>query len=577
MKNRRFFYLALIMTALLTSCHKPQPVHIKMVCTSDVHGNFFPYDFRSDKPASGSLARVSSYLNELRSSPLGDNVVLLDNGDILQGQPTAYYYNTVAIEHKHLASEVLNYLKCDVAMLGNHDIETGGPTYQRYIGDLECAVVGGNIYLESTDVPFVPPYVVVERSGVRIAIIGLTTPAIPNWLPRVLWKGLEFHDMESAAKHWMQYVNEHESPDLIVGLFHSGYEGGITTNEYKENAARDVAVNVPGFDAVFLGHDHQAFCDKVVNVAGDTVWLLNPANNANQIAVLDVEYKKGSEPHWVLKAELVNVNAYEPDTAYMSHFASHMERVKKYVSKKLGESTHRISSRDAYFGPSDFIDFIHRMQLDITKAEVSFAAPLAFSTWLPEGDIHVRDMFNLYRYENMLYVMQLTGQEIKNYLEMSYGQWTNQMKSPNDHLLLFDESTLDSKKPRLKNIYYNFDSAAGIIYEVDVTKPVGSRVRIKSMANGDAFTPNRTYRVALNSYRGNGGGELLTKGAGVPHDELENRLLYSTDVDLRFYMINYIEMRGSVDPKSLNQWKFVPEKWTLPAAERDYKLLFENK
>lgn len=577
MKNRRFFYLALIMTALLTSCHKPQPVHIKLVCTSDVHGNFFPYDFRSDKPASGSLARVSSYLNELRSSPLGDNVVLLDNGDILQGQPTAYYYNTVAIEHKHLASEVLNYLKCDVAMLGNHDIETGGPTYQRYIGDLECAVVGGNIYLEGTDVPFVPPYVVVERSGVRIAIIGLTTPAIPNWLPRVLWKGLEFHDMESAAKHWMQYVNEHESPDLIVGLFHSGYEGGIITNEYKENAARDVAVNVPGFDAVFFGHDHQAFCDKVVNVAGDTVWLLNPANNANQIAVLDVEYKKGSEPHWVLKAELVNVNAYEPDTAYMSHFASHMERVKKYVSKKLGESTHRISSRDAYFGPSDFIDFIHRMQLDITKAEVSFAAPLAFSTWLPEGDIHVRDMFNLYRYENMLYVMQLTGQEIKDYLEMSYGQWTNQMKSPNDHLLLFDESTLDSKKPRLKNIYYNFDSAAGIIYEVDVTKPVGSRVRIKSMANGDAFTPNRTYRVALNSYRGNGGGELLTKGAGVPHDELENRLLYSTDVDLRFYMINYIEMRGSVDPKSLNQWKFVPEKWTLPAAERDYKLLFENK
>ena len=140
MKNRRFFYLALIMTALLTSCHKPQPVHIKMVCTSDVHGNFFPYDFRADKPASGSLARVSSYLNELRSSPLGDNVVLLDNGDILQGQPTAYYYNTVAIEHKHLASEVLNYLKCDVAMLGNHDIETGGPTYQRYIGVLSAKI-----------------------------------------------------------------------------------------------------------------------------------------------------------------------------------------------------------------------------------------------------------------------------------------------------------------------------------------------------------------------------------------------------------------------------------------------------
>lgn len=577
MKNSRFFYLALIMTVLLSSCHKPQPVHIKMVCTSDVHGNFFPYDFRADKPASGSLARVSSYLNELRSSSLGDNVVLLDNGDILQGQPTAYYYNTVAIEHKHLASEVLNYLKCDVAMLGNHDIETGGPTYQRYMRDLECATVGGNIYLEDTDVPFIPPYVMIEREGVRIAVIGLTTPAIPNWLPRVLWRGVEFRDMESAASHWMQYVNEHESPDLVVGLFHSGYEGGITTDEYVENATREVAVNVPGFDAIFFGHDHKALCDKVVNVEGDTVLLLNPANNANQVAVLDVKYVKGAEPQVTLAAELVDVNAYEPDAAYMNHFASHQEKVKKYVSKKLGVSTHRISSRDAYFGPSDFIDFIHRMQLDITRAEVSFAAPLAFSTWLPEGDIHVRDMFNLYRYENMLYVMQLTGHEIKDYLEMSYGQWTNQMRSPNDHLLLFDEATIDSKKPRLKNIYYNFDSAAGIIYEVDVTKPVGSRVRISSMADGDAFDLNRTYRVALNSYRGNGGGELLTKGAGIPHGELESRLLYSTDVDLRFYMINYIEMRETVDPKSMDQWKFVPERWTVPAAERDYKLLFENK
>lgn len=577
MKYNRFLYLALLMTVLLSSCRESKPVHIKMVCTSDVHGNFFPYDFRSDKDASGSLARVSSYLGELRSSSLGDNVVFVDNGDILQGQPTAYYYNTVAIEHKHLASEVLNYLKCDVAMLGNHDIETGGPTYQRYIGDLECPIIGGNIYLEGTNVPFIPPYAMIERDGVKIAVIGLTTPAIPNWLPRILWKGLEFRDMESTAKHWMQYVKERETPDLIVGLFHSGYEGGITTDEYAENATRDVAVNVPGFDAIFYGHDHKALCEKVVNVEGDTVWLINPANNANLVAVLDIKYKKGGEPQLTLEAELVDVNAYEPDAAYMDNFTSHMDRVKKYVSKKLGVSTHRIDSREAYFGPSDFIDFIHRMQLDITKSEVSFAAPLAFSTSLPEGDIHVRDMFNLYRYENMLYVMHLTGREIKDYLEMSYGQWSNQMKSPDDHLLLFDETTLDSRKPRLKNIYYNFDSAAGIIYEVDVTKPVGNRIRIKSMANGTPFDLDRTYRVALNSYRGNGGGELLTKGAGIPHDELESRLLYSTDADLRFYMLNYIEMRDTIDPISLNQWKFVPERWARPAAERDYNILFGKR
>lgn len=574
MRYKRFFYLIPLMAMLLTAC-EPKPTRIKIVCTSDVHGNFFPYDFRQDKPAHGSLARVSSYLNEQRSaSAYGDNVIFIDNGDILQGQPTAYYYNTVALEHTHVAAEVLNHLGCDVAMLGNHDIETGGPTYQRYMRDLKCPTVGGNILFEESTAPFLPPYVMVERDGINIAILGLTTPAIPNWLPRNLWAGLAFEDMESSARRWMKHLREHETPDLVIGLFHSGFEGGITTDTYCENATHQVAEKVPGFDAIFYGHDHKAQNTVVVNVEGDSVLLINPANNANKVATLDITITKGKQGTCSLKADLVDMNTYDPDTAYINHFAPHMERVKKYVSKKIGTSTHRINSRDAYFGPSDFIDFIHKMQLDITNAQVSFAAPLAFNTSLPEGDIHVRDMFNLYRYENMLYSMRLTGQEIKDYLEMSYGQWTNQMKSPNDHLLLFDESTLNSPSPRFKNIYYNFDSAAGILYEVDVTKPVGSRIRIKSMADGTPFDLNTTYRVALNSYRGNGGGELLTKGAGIPQDKLESRLDYSTDIDLRFYMLNYIELRGNIDPQSLNHWKFVPERWTVPAAKRDYQLLF---
>jgi 2',3'-cyclic-nucleotide 2'-phosphodiesterase/3'-nucleotidase len=186
-------------------------------------------------------------------------------------------------------------------------------------------------------------------------------------------------------------------------------------------------------------------------------------------------------------------------------------------------------------------------------------------------------MFNLYRYENMLYVMLLTGQEIKDYLEMSYGLWTNQMKGPNDHLLLFDASA-DNNTLRLKNRFSNFDSAAGILYEVDVTRPAGERIRIKSMADGTPFRLDATYRVALNSYRGTGGGELLTKGAGIAHDALEKRIIQSTDIDMRFYMINYMDMHKTITPQCMNQWKFVPEQWTVPAAKRDYQLMFgENK
>lgn len=586
MKRTAPLYLLVIVTALLcfTGCHNDKVIRI--VATSDVHGNFYPYDFIKDTPATGSLARVETYLKEQRRQ-YGDCLIYLDNGDILQGQPTAYYYNTVAVNKPHLADEMLNYMGCRAGTLGNHDIETGGPTYQRYILDADFTLLGANIILEGEDRPFIPPYTVVDVKGTRIALIGMVTPAIPNWLPRELWRSLEFVDMKTTAQKWMEYVREKENPDLVIGLFHSGRDGGIVTPAYSENASEEVAREVPGFDAIIFGHDHRLCCDTVVNVEGRQVPIVNPGAYANHVACLTLRRVKDESGHrvWTVEPELVSVRDLEPDEAFLTTFAPQMEKVKEYVGKRIGTFVNGMDSRDAYFGPSSFVDFIHKMQLDITHADISLAAPLSFSAVIPAGDVYVRDMFNLYKYENMLYSMFLTGQEIKDHLEMSYGLWINQMQRADDHLLAFEENTIrgesdkngsgdGSRRPRLKNIYYNFDSAAGIIYEVNVTRPVGERVHIISMADGTSFEPTRIYRVAVNSYRGNGGGELLTRGAGIPKEELSSRIDYSTDADLRYFMLSYIEVRDTVNPQPLNQWKFVPEKWTIPAAARDYALLF---
>ena len=187
------------------------------------------------------------------------------------------------------------------------------------------------------------------------------------------------------------------------------------------------------------------------------------------------------------------------------------------------------------------------------------------------------DMFNLYKYENMLYVMNLTGKEIKNYLEYSYSIWTKQMTGPHDHMLLLKDNPGKDDKSRdmFLKPSYNFDSAAGIIYTVDVSKPFGEKINIISLADGSTFDFNHTYRVALNSYRGNGGGELLTKGAGIPQGELTKRITFSTNKDLRYYLMEYIEKQGTLTPKALNQWRFIPEEWAKPAAARDYELLFK--
>ena len=151
----------------------------------------------------------------------------------------------------------------------------------------------------------------------------------------------------------------------------------------------------------------------------------------------------------------------------------------------------------------------------------------------------------------------MTGEEIRKHLEMSYDLWVN-----------------DKQRYMFKNLAFNFDSAAGIDYEVDVTQPDGKKVRILRMSNGEPFDENKWYRVALNSYRGNGGGELLTKGAGIPHEELKSRIIYQSDRDQRYYIMKEFEKSGRLHPKAHNNWRFVPEEWAGPAIIRDRKLLF---
>ena len=316
----------------------------------------------------------------------------------------------------------------------------------------------------------------------------------------------------------------------------------------------------------------------MVNIVGDSVLIIDPASNGVVLSNVDVtlKLKDGKLVDKDIRGRLTETKDYGVSEDFMKHFASQYETVKRFVSKKIGTFTESISTHPSFFGPSAFIDLIHTLQLDITGADVSFAAPLSFDAEIKEGDVSVSDMFNLYKYENMLYVMTLSGKEIKDFLEMSYYMWTNRMKSPDDHLLLFKEKRREGAEDRasFQNYSFNFDSASGIIYTVDVTKPQGEKVTIASMADGSPFLMNKVYKVALNSYRGNGGGELLTKGSGIPQEKLKDRIIFSTDKDLRFYLMNYIEKKGIMDPKALNQWKFIPEEWTVPAAKHDYEYLF---
>ncbi len=157
------------------------------------------YDFINRKPKAGSLARVSSYVDSLRLS-YKDNLILLENGDILQGQPTCYYYNYIATDKRNVAADVVNYLKYDAQTFGNHDVETGHAVYDKWVKELNCPVLGANIIETKTGKPYVKPYIILEREGVKVAVLGMLTPAIPNWLTQNPWSGLSFENMVTSCQ-----------------------------------------------------------------------------------------------------------------------------------------------------------------------------------------------------------------------------------------------------------------------------------------------------------------------------------------------------------------------------------------
>ncbi|MHB8854945.1 MAG: bifunctional metallophosphatase/5'-nucleotidase [Ignavibacteriaceae bacterium] len=572
-----------------------QTVKLKIIETSDVHGSLFPYNFTTGKDINTSLAQIYTYVKEERAKK-DQSVILLDDGDILQGQPVVYYYNFEKTNVPHICAQVMNYMKYDAGTVGNHDIEPGHPVYDKIDREFNFPWLAANAVDTKTGKPYFvnrwqnnKPYTIIKKDGIKIAVLGLITPAIPNWLPEKIWSGIRFEDMIETAKKWVAIIKGKEKPDLLIGLFHSGieynYNGQTANTPLLENASKLVAEQVPGFDIVLAGHDHKVWNFDVKNSEGKKVLILDPANAARNAAVATVTlHYDSSSSSWKkeITGEIVASKNYKPDAGYMKKFGHVIEEVKNYVSKPIGVFTKTISTRESMFGDSPFVDLIQKIQLDLTHADVSFSEPLSFNAEIKKGTVYVRDMFNLYRFENLLYTMKMSGKEIKDYLEYSFGNWFNQMKNSDDDLLKFKRDSTGGilysyHEAQLATSYYNFSSAAGINYTVDVSKPVGERVTIESFSNGKPFYMDKYYKVAMNSYRGNGGGGHLTLGAKIPKEEIPRRIITSTQKDLRYYLMKWIEKKKSVTPEALGNWKVIPENWWEKGKEKDYKILFGTR
>ena len=578
---RRLYVAILAAAVLVASCCGPKDGEytFRILTTNDVHGRYFDSLYVSDG-TSNALTNIAWYADSVRVAEGAENVILLDAGDCLQGDNAAYYFNYVDTLSKHLYARMVEYIGYDAVVLGNHDIETGHRVYDRLVKTMEVPFLAANAIRTDNGKPYFEEYVTLKRHGLNITIIGFTNPNIKGWLSPVLWEGMTFESLLPFAQETVDRIVAKEKSDVVVVAVHAGTGNG--DGSILESQGLDLFKSLRGVDFVVCAHDHRPVVHK-----SDSICLINAGSHCRNMgfATVKVKVEDGKVVSKTLDAQLLPVDGKNADRKMHETFRKDFEAVKTFTLKEVGELKADLRTRDAYAGMSDYMNLIHTLSLGREPAQISFAAPLTFDGFIEAGTLVYNDLFTIYPYENQLFVVRMSGKEIKDYLEYSYDLWINTIDSQDDHLLKIK----DAPDPRTGmkhwsfiNRSYNFDSAGGLVYKVDVTKPKGERITIESLADGSAFDESASYNVAMTSYRASGGGNIMREGAGVDTDRIDERVV-AYHPEIRDILYDYLVATKEIDPATvgdrtvIGEWSFVPESLASKAMDRDIALLFDRR
>ena len=574
---KRLFALVAAAVAVLSCCGpKDGEYTFRILTTNDVHGHYFDSLYVSDGTAP-ALTNVSWYVDSIRTAAGKENVILIDAGDCLQGDNAAYYYNYIDTGSEHLFGRMVEYMGYDAVVVGNHDIETGHPVYDRLVKEMDVPFLAANAVRDDSGKAYFQEYVTLKRNELKITIIGFTNPNIKAWLSPLLWSGMTFESLLTFAQETVDRIVAKEKSDVVIVATHAGTGNG--DGSVLESQGLDLLNSLKGVDFVLTAHDH-----RPVAIDNGDICLVNTGSHCRNIGMgtITVKVENGKIVSKVLDAELLPVDVRNVDEKMQELFHADFQAVKNFTLTEVGELKEDLRTSDAYRGMSDYLNLLHTLSLSCEPAQISFAAPLTFDGEVKAGTVLYNDLFTIYPYENQLFVVKMSGKEIKDYLEYSYDAWINTISSPKENLLKI-QNRPDPRNGRerwsFKGTAYNFDSAGGLNYVVDVTKPYGERIVIASLADGSVFDIDSEYNVAMTSYRASGGGDIMRKGAGIDTDRIGDRVV-EYHPEIRNILYDYLKNNGSIDPsiignpKVIGSWKFVPEGLAEKALDRDMGLLF---
>ncbi|KPC81237.1 bifunctional metallophosphatase/5'-nucleotidase [Streptomyces sp. NRRL S-4] len=542
----------------------PKRYSFTVMGTTDLHGNVFNWDYFTDREFDDKahndvgLAKISTLVDRIREERGRRNTLLIDAGDTIQGTQLSYYYAKVdPITAKrgpvHPMAQAMNKIGYDAAALGNHEFNYGIPVLRKFEEQCDFPLLGANALDARTLRPAFAPYVIKRvrtphGRDVRVAVLGLTNPGIAIWDKANVGGKMVFPGLEEQAAKWVPKLRS-MGADVVIVSAHSGSSGTSSYGDqlpHVENAAGLVAEQVPGIDAILVGHAHSEIPEYFVTnkETGKQVVLSEPLKWGQRLTLFDFDlvWEKG---RWVVEkvgASVLNSNTVEEDPRITSLLGAEHREVVAYVNQVIGTSVAAMSTADAPWKDEPVIDLINLVQAETVKAALvggeyaalpvlSQAACFSRTAAIPAGEVTIRDAAGLYPFENTLEARLLTGAQLKDYLEYSAKYYVRTAAgAPVD----------TSKLTNAENIPdYNYDVVSGVTYDIDIAKPVGSRI-VGLSFEGVPVDPAAQFVFAVNNYRASGGGNF-------PHVPGSKQLWANSD-EIRNTIIGWVQAKGSVDP-----------------------------
>jgi len=516
-------------------------VQITILGTTDLHGNLDPIDYYTNKPDNRGLAKVATLIKAVRREQ--PNVILIDSGDTIQGSPLESLHARKNNQPPDPMMLTMNALKYDAMAVGNHEYNFGLKVLEKARSEAQFPWLSANTYDSTTGQTHYKPYLIKDVAGVKIGILGLTTPGIPNWDNAQNFAGLEFREPLIEAQKWVPILRQQEKVDVVVIAMHMGLEQDLQTGEpspsqvLHENEAIAIAKQVPGIDVIFMGHTHRDVPALSINGV-----LLTQANHwGRHLARADFYLERSANNGWTVFAKgartIPTDDKVQPDPEIVKLVEPYDKETQSWLARVIGESSAELTAKDARFRDTAILDVIQKVQLETGKADVSMVASFNADARIAKGPVTVRDIAGLYVYENTLVVLEVTGQQLKDALEHSAKYFKPYVPGKSLSELVND------KIPA-----YNFDIAEGVTYDLDLRKPIGERIQNLKF-RGQPLKPDQKLRLATNNYRLNGGGGFtMYKDAPV---------VYRSSEEIRELIIDWVEKHKTVPVEPNNNWRIV--------------------